>query len=389
MKENNKKIIFIANGFGLAPVISGGEIRLFNLLKNIKNKFDFELFTTSGGALAAKNYFKKIFFKIVVTKCSFFLKKEYILLQRFAGYIISGLDTYFKLKKQNFNAVYTSSDGLCDILPAYLLKKRKKVKWFAMLHHKYANPFSRPGNFLKNFLLFILQNLTLFLISKKADFVFVLETQEGENLKNFLIKNKFTGKIIKVKNGINLDKRTIKKNIKKDKKLALFVGGLRAAKGLYDIVPIWQLVIKNKADLKLVITGSGAPKDMKFLKNEIKNNKLNDKIFLMGYLPYNKLNNLLDKAFVFFFPSHEEGFGISILEALMHNCIPIVYDLPAFKVFKHFLIKVPCFNKEKFADMVVKVFNRKIKFNFDKSFLKKFSWNKILKKEIDFLSRNC
>jgi len=389
MKKINKKIIFIANGFGLSPVISGGEIRLFNLLKNIKNKFDFELLTTLGGAIAAKNYFKNIFFKIVIVKCSLFLKKEYISLQRLYGYLISGFSTYFKLKNQTFNAVYTSSDGLCDVLPAYLLKKRKKIKWFAMLHHKYVKPFSRPGNFLKNFLLFMLQNFTLFLISKKADFVFTLETPEGEKLKDFLIKNKFTGKIIKVKNGINLDKKIIKKNIKKDKKLALFVGGLRAAKGLYDIVPVWQLVTESKPDLKLVIVGSGAKKDMEFLKNEIKNKKLNDKIFIMGYLPYDKLNNLLDKAFVFFFPSHEEGFGISILEALMHNCIPVTYDLPAFKTFKNFLIKVPCFNREKFADTVVKVFNEKIKFNFNKLFLKKFSWNEIMEKEIKLLSGNC
>ncbi len=389
MKKNKKIIAFIANGFGLSPVLSGGEVRLFNLLKRVKKNWVSILLTTSGGFKASENFFKKIKFNVINIRCSFFLKKEYFSLQRLSGYFISALDTFFKLKKINVDAIYTSSDFICDIIPAYLLKRKKNyIKWFAMLHHKYINPFLRPGNFIKNFILYTMQNLTLKLIAQKADCVFILETQEGKVIKNFLIKNGYKGKVIKVKNGINIEKNIFYKNLKKDKNLSVFVGGIRATKGIYDIIPIWQKIINYNNSLKLIIIGKGSNADMNFLKKEIKEKKLTSNIILAGYLNENKLKEYFKKSYIFFFPSHEEGWGISILEALKYKCIPVTYDLPAFKILKKYIYTVPCFNKEKFAEKFIKIINLQKKFFMHPSFLKNFSWDEILKKEINYIRKS-
>ncbi len=388
MKQKEKKIIFIANGFGLSPVLSGGEVRLFNLLKYIKNYFIPVLITTSGGTTAIKNYLKTVNFDIKTVKCSFILKKEFFSIQRLTGYFISAFHTFLLLRKINFNAIYTSSDAICDILPAFFIKIFKNKKWFVMLHHKYLSPFKRPGNFFKNLFLFFLQNFSFTLIAKKSDFVFILDTEEGEQIKKTLIKKGFNGEFFKTRNGIDIDNNILQKKFKKEKNMALYVGGLRPGKGLYDIIPVWEKVIDKNEDLKLYIIGMGSEKSMKYLKNEIKKKNLTQNIYMMGFIPDSKLKKFYEKSLVFFLPSHEEGWGISILEALKYKCIPVVYDLPAFKIFKNHIISVPCFDVKIFSEKILNIFSGKLKFKIKNNFLNSFAWDKIMKKDINILKNN-
>ena len=157
----------------------------------------------------------------------------------------------------------------------------------------------------------------------------MLETEAGEEIAKTLLKYGYIGQIHRVKNGINRIKQT---KIKKDLNMAVYLGGLRPSKGLYDIIPIWKKVWQKNPKLKLTVIGRGSDKDMIFLKDSIEKNGLTDVVTIAGYVDAKELNTLLSKAAVFFLPSREEGWGISILEALQHGCRPVVYDLPAFKV---------------------------------------------------------
>lgn len=387
MKPNKRRVIFISNGFGLSTAMSGGEVRLFNFISRAAKYFDCALVTTSGGLKAANEFYKKILFSPITVKCSITASKETFPLQRFIGYFISAAETQKKLANEEFDALYTSSDALCDINPAYELKKKKNFKWFCMLHHKYISPFKRPGFFPVNWLFYSLQEVSFKRIARRADCVFVLATDEGELIAKELRGYGYKGEIHSVKNGINLPRSTFHgpRSTVKDRRLAVYLGGLRPSKGLYDIVPAWKKVNSINPVLKLRVIGMGSDRDMRYLENEIIRNSLGGVVELAGYLPNTEVEKSLAKAFVFFLPSHEEGWGISVLEALLHNCYPVVYNLPAFKAFRSEVIKSECFDTDKIAMAAVAAFKNKKPKKAGKSFISSFSWDVISAKEIKII----
>jgi glycosyltransferase involved in cell wall biosynthesis len=383
MEKNRLKIAFIANGFGLSNVMSGGEIRMFNIIKNRPKNIEAELFSTPAGLEAASKFFKKITFATHVVRASFITIHERFGFQRMISYIISAVSAAIELKKESYGAIYTSSDFICDVYPAYAYKKHSGTKWFCMLHHKYTNPFKRPGFFPANLALFLIQLYSFRLISKLADCVFVLDTDEGVLISDVLRRFGYNGIIEKVKNGIDL--KTGKYT--KDNKLAVYVGGLRPSKGLYDIIPIWEKVHAVNKELKLSVIGSGSVRDMKYLRNGIKNHGLEGSVEIMGYVNNNKLQGILQKSFMLFLPSREEGWGISVLEALMSGCHAVVYDLPAFRIFENEIIRIPRHNPDIYAGNILETFKKGRLKKINYSFLKKFTWSGIAKNEFNAIKK--
>ena len=377
------RILFIATGYGDSPVLSGGEVRLFNIVKHLSGKILPDYLTTSGGVSAADNYRISGFFRNIITvKNKFMGIKESSGFQRLIGYYISAFDAEKKLAAVKYDAIYTSSDCYGDIYPAYKYRlNNQSAKWFCMLHHKYDSPFKRPGFFPVNALLYLLQIHSFKMIAKRADCVFVLETEAGEQIAQTLIKYGYKGQLHYVKNGIN---KIPAVKTKKDKSMAVYLGGLRPSKGLYDIVPVWKKAWEKNPKLKLTVIGKGSDKDMKYLKDTVEKNGLSGSVTIAGYVDTKNLNTLLSKAYVFFLPSREEGWGISILEALQHGCLPVVYDLPAFKVFKNNVVRIPRFDHGVYAEEMLKAFKSKSN-GVNKKFIAKFYWSDIAKNELSII----
>jgi len=168
--------------------------------------------------------------------------------------------------------------------------------------------------------------------------------------------------------------------------MAVYLGGLRPSKGLYDIVPVWKKAWEKNPRLKLTVIGKGSDKDMKYLKDTVEKNGLSGSVTIAGYVDTKNLNTLLSKAYVFFLPSREEGWGISILEALQHGCLPVVYDLPAFKVFKNHIVRIPRFDHGVYAEELLKAFassgSKK-----DNKYLSQFYWEDIAKNELTIINK--
>ncbi|HRQ44167.1 MAG TPA: glycosyltransferase [Candidatus Goldiibacteriota bacterium] len=379
-----KNILFISNGYGDSPVISGGEVRLYNLIKHFSLKFEQSFLTTRGGLISVKNNKIDSRFKTIYTSKNRLLGlKEITGFQRLIGYFISAFDSVKIMKSGSRDAVYTSTDYFCDIYPSYKYKRTNpSVKWFCMLHHKYDTPFKRPGFFPVNALLYLLQLHSFKMIARRADCVFVLETEAGEQIAGTLIKYGYKGQIHRVKNGIN---KISNLKTKKDKSMAVYLGGLRPSKGLYDIIPVWKKVWEKNPKLKLTVIGKGSDKDMAYLKEAVEKNGLSGSVTIAGYVDDKNLNAMLAKAYVLFLPSREEGWGISILEALQHGCLPVVYDLPAFKVFKNQVTRIPCFDQGKYAEELLKVF-RSTGNKPDNKFISQFYWEDIAKKELKIIN---
>lgn len=105
-----------------------------------------------------------------------------------------------------------------------------------------------------------------------------------------------------------------------DAKYILHVGTFDKRKNIPFLINAFKaLVHQGYDDIKLVLVGSSNQKKNSDATNEIlalaKASDLQDKIILTGYLNKGDLLTMYQNAFMYVFPSVNEGFGLPILEA--------------------------------------------------------------------------
>ncbi|MFW6210552.1 MAG: glycosyltransferase family 4 protein [bacterium] len=389
-----KKFLFISNGFGSSTIVSGGEIRLGYLAEYSRKKYNVFLLTTTGGGkyFRPKKAFKNI---IAVNPVSARGKKsEETKGTRFLEYIrtvkrIAKKDITIRIKDIGPDFIYTSGDFFCDVLPAVRIKKVFKGKWAAMVHMLYSSPFKRPGNFMINSIMYLLQRLSFIIIARNADAVCVLDNLEGRQIAACINRRKNNKKnnVVYVKNGIFLEEiRKTKAGPRNNKQIVLF-GSNRHTKGLIDIARITALINKNVKGAKIMIYGSVTGSFRKELEREIAAEGIKN-IFFTGYLDGKKRFKLMKESGLFFSLSREESWNISLHEALACGCRVVAYGLPVYHFYKDFIVRVEMFDKKDFADKAVHLLRakyRKIK-GIDK-YLAQYDWEKILDSELERIEK--
>ncbi|MEM3719100.1 MAG: glycosyltransferase family 4 protein [Candidatus Bathyarchaeia archaeon] len=137
-------------------------------------------------------------------------------------------------------------------------------------------------------------------------------------------------KISILPNGISLEefKAIRRKNYKtlKDKygsPLLLYVGRIDWNKRLEKIVEAMPLILKNFPSAKLMIVGPDYANHADQLKRLGRKLGVDPALIITGAVPREKLLSFYSIADVFILPSLYEGFGISLLEAMMSQ-VPVV-----------------------------------------------------------------
>ena len=343
------KILYIANGSGLGTAKSGGMTRNIEISKRLLKKGVMISYLTTSGSHV--NYLEEgLKATFYLARASLFYSKERNQFDRFISYVISTIHSLFMiLKLPSFDILYSTSDYFCDVVPSFFYKLRfRKSIWIAMIHHLCRSPLKRKGNFFTNLFSYFSQRLSFVLIAFLADAVFVYNTPEGKNISSFFPSLNKKHQIYFVNNGIDIN--TINKVPKGKVKFdACFVGGLRASKGIFDIVKIWKLVKQSNQNATLAIAGGGTPEILKSLTNIIVNEGLENNIVLLGPLKQNKMYQLMKSSKIFVSTSHEEGWGIALCEALACRLPAVAYKLPAFKIYSSAILMVDIEDYKAFA----------------------------------------
>lgn len=376
-----KKILLINNCYGWSEVLSGGEKRIIEIFRNINDKkIYFEFMTTPGGFKALKRQNIKSEFIINFTTP---FKKNFSNINVIFSYLISTLSSLLNLNLvKKFDAYYSVSDYFCDVIPPVFFKIIFKKKYIAIIHHLNEKPFRRQGNKILNLLSFFFQRFSFFLIDNFADLIFVYNNSHGKKIKN-LFKNK---KKIKFVN-CGIDYKLISKIKSSKKKYDLsFVGGLRPSKGIYEFLQIVKIFKEKYNKIKCIIIGSGSKEIEKEFKSQIVKLKLSENIVWKRYLKSNKdVYKYLKLSKVFVSTSHEEGWGISICEALACGVPVVANNLKTFNYLGNKIFKEKNTNLEKFTKKIIFLINQRISFK-DFKFIKKFSWENISKNEIKIIN---
>jgi len=117
-----------------------------------------------------------------------------------------------------------------------------------------------------------------------------------------------------VENGIPLDVFAPSENLKNRKGLNfIFVGEVRSAKGMDELLDAFSQLIKKRTDWKLTIVGSGQIDKYRKIVDE---SGISLNVQFAGEKTGRDLTKLYSESDIFVFPSHSEGMPLVVLEAM-------------------------------------------------------------------------
>ena len=309
------------------------------------------------------------------------------------AWVIHAINCWRKIKDMNIKdkRIYTFGDFFCNTIPAFLKKsKEKDIKWIVSVFHIIDSPTKRKGghSFFSNFISKIIQSFSFYLIKNKADIIIVL----NEDLKNDLAVRGFDrDKMYILGAGINydfIDKMPSEDGGKYD---ACFMARLSTTKGILDMPDVWKKVRKTVKNARLVVIGAGVKKDLDRIKEKVLKNKLEDSFEMVGAVSDQEKYAIMKNSKVFVFPSYEEGFAISILEAMVCKIPVVAWNLSVYStIYKDAIITVPKGDINSFSENVVKLLNDK---NFRDSQIEKglelakgYDWKNLAKKGYEIIN---
>lgn len=256
------------------------------------------------------------------------------------------------------NHFYSTSDFFPDTLPCLFGKIFNfHSKWVALIHHIIEHYRTRPGNKKTNIISFYAQQISLILIKMFSNKIFLVSPL----VKEYLTRRKFkTAKMILVNNGVDVS--YIEGVTAKDKRItqydAIMLARLAPSKGILDLPPIWKKVTEYLPDAKLGIIGSGSKEIVHSLKDACMKNGVENKVDLLGYLDDDTACQYLKKAKIYIYTSREEGWGISIAEAMACGLPVIAFELPVYKyIFPTGIRQISKRNISEMAETVVELLN--------------------------------
>lgn len=264
------------------------------------------------------------------------------------------MECLINIKKFKTDVLYLTGDFFCNTIPAFFIKnKYPKTKFVVCIHHINENPFKRKSNFLfANIFSFSLQQLSFFIIKKKADMIFTVNFQ----VKNYLEKHNFRQKIFVTGNGLDIHeiKNELKKlNVTPENRICFF-GRVSPTKGIFDLPEILSLLIPKHPDIHLDIIGIITPKISSILKKKFEQKNCQGHFTIHNFIKQKKdIYEKILKSKVSVFPSYEEGWGISLFESIMCQRPVVAYNLPVYKeLFNNKLYTVPIGNIFKMSSQI-------------------------------------
>lgn len=229
--------------------------------------------------------------------------------------------------------IYSASDFIYDVLPAYRLKRKHPgARWCAGVYLSVRAP--RPGDFFRAFratarrmLTAVGQRLSLRLMRRAADEVFVLNESEAGRVRAFM-KNKAAVRVFPFGVDLEMIDAVAPADVRCD---AVFLGRLQPRKGTEDLVRAWGIVAKRMPDARLLLIGLGEEAYVKMIKALASDLGIGGAVAFSGPRTGAAKYALLKAARIMAHPSHEESFGYAVLEGMACGLPVVAYDLPVYR----------------------------------------------------------
>lgn len=384
--------IFIACGIvGTEPGLSGGEMRFIEIAKNWVNQ-GIRIHLLS--SYSAKELCNRMGLDVELHNIS-----SSKLVRRFTFFLLAfkSLFVSFGIRNDNIRVIYSSSEQVYDVIPGVIMKLKnlKNVKFVVIVH--WLPPIfwwkRNQSDFFNSLFFLISQRLGLLTACFFADKILAVSESTKDQIKHSIFGKFFIKKVIAVKCGVNFEqikKITSKVIIKKYD--AVFMKRIQAVKGIFDLIEIWDIIVKEIKDAKLAIIGSGI--DELEAKNLVIQKKLNSNIEFLGVIyDFEDKFKRIAESKLFLLPSYEENWAIVIGEALASGVPVITYNLKELNnVWDNSIISISLGDKANFASAIINYLNdsrlRTKRINLGLNYVINFDWKKIAENELKIIFNN-
>jgi len=219
------------------------------------------------------------------------------------------ISSYALVKKLKPNVIHCQT-ALTEAFPFALMKEPfvitehgVHIAGIEKLYSKRKNPISRPG-------IAIYRWLEKF-NSKRAYKLICINNEAKEYY------NKLSGKKCEIiGNGLFIENKNIKQ---KKNRIYFTLSRLSEQKGLDYLLGALKILDDKGINLECHIVGDGEKEYVKRLKNDASELK-NIKVRFLGFITEVEKKKVLEEGAIFVMPSRFEPFGITLLEAIAHNC---------------------------------------------------------------------
>jgi glycosyltransferase involved in cell wall biosynthesis len=317
------RILIIQNGWS-GQGISGGDKHLLEMASFWKSSEEVTLLLPKPGKTFLSKYFSDYLQGLSILIASEIpptskLTKLPTLLFAYFQRALSSVATLMGLSK--FDIAIGSSHFFYDVLPAVLCGLIKGSKVVVYVYHLVSTQSRKPT--LRNHISIFMENLSLIMIKRFVDLVFTDNPQTKEELTRRGVDQ---SKIYITKVGI-AEPKIVNDVIKKYD--LCFVGRLTKNKGVYDVLEALRIVRNFKPKVSLVFVGTGDEEED--LKRAVAGLGLGESVDFLGSVSEQEKILVLQKSRIFVGPSFEEGWGISLAEAMSYGLPAVVYELPVLK----------------------------------------------------------
>lgn len=136
-----------------------------------------------------------------------------------------------------------------------------------------------------------------------------------------------------IPNGTDYDRFASATPLRRERPYVLAVGGIEPRKGTLDLIEAYALIRRARGDVELLIAGGETLFDYRPYRTEVERRcaELGVTPVVLGAVAHDEMPPLVGGASVFLFPSTNEGFGMSAMEALAAGVPLVVRDLPVFR----------------------------------------------------------
>lgn len=312
--------------------LSGGDRILIELTKRWQHEFkSYDVMTCSSGEKLIKNYIENIsHIKLQTINTSPQLYNSIFALYLYKT--IKGLFNINTYKLTDDTCIFSSSDFLPDVIPAWYAKlKNKNVKWIAAFYFFASSPFSKDFPYkglrqrIRGILYYYTQKIAYYLIRKNADFIILCNEVD----RRIFIKEGYRPeRIYPIYGGVDLAEAKSVSPPSKPAYDAIFMARFHPQKGPLESVKAWKEVIKTKPDAKLAMIGNGPLE--KQVKEYIKDNNLTNNVTLLGFMDGTEKYKILKSALIFIHSAIYETGGMAAAEGMAAGLPVIAFDHEGF-----------------------------------------------------------
>lgn len=229
--------------------------------------------------------------------------------------IVKALEGY--CKKEKIDIVTLHHGGInCNLIYMMLKKKMPQLKYAKYFHSSFDKYWGGRENKIKDIITKVVMQKA---INKSDLLIFISKAVKKSFCDTFKIND---NKCAIVYNGINNKFIEMKPKKKENTNNITYIGRLEKLKGVEVLIKAFEEIQQAIPQTKLTIVGDG--KEKSNLEKLSKQLELNNNIEFAGR--QNDVIKFLDENNIFVYPSIcQEGFGISVAEAMSRGCIPVTF----------------------------------------------------------------